>query len=427
MNLQQSKQVSPVLRGSPLTAAPGVHSHPFDRRIKLRVHPTGKRAWFIRTRVNGAQKYVEFPADLSVAAVQVEAARAFALRDTGIDPAAHKALEQQRRREEHEEAMRAQITLEAVRDELMRTPRVRALRAPSLKNLQWALSSDYVKPLLSRPVRSITTKSIEAIQAGLMEQGKLSTWHTAGGALKRLMRFAVQREYITKDPMQGVSVGGAPERPDGMLRGCDWSEVVATWKAIDEHARLHPRSPLADMWRVMALTGLRPGAVERLREEDFRDGDEPVIVIPAAASKLGKTLTVPVSRQCADILRRVIATRGDRWTAAQRKSDLLFPGIKGGPMTKQQTAFDEVTRLRGGQWAPFRPHRWRKTVIEWLTTQSGAPHLAICRLIDWKAPGMVDNYVQAQNIGREYIQRWADALDRAVAGESNVITLARSA
>lgn len=80
-------------------------------------------------------------------------------------------------------------------------------------------------------------------------------------------------------------------------------ELKATLAAIDRFEQENPASLYPDLWRVLAYTGLRPGAFESLewREVDLRKA---TITIRAENAKPNETFTVPIAKAIVDVLTR---------------------------------------------------------------------------------------------------------------------------
>lgn len=424
----------PKLVGRPQDASPGQYQHPRDSRITLIVLASGKRSWRIRPRVAGRQAFVSFDGTLTPDAVAALALPCFAQAAAGIDPNEARAIAQVEQKAAHDVKMKAYATFADVRAAYLADPTHSSWRPATRGNIHWVLTaSPYAKKLASRALQSITTEDIKRIKAACGNAGT-SKWHTVGGRLRTLFSWAVKNNYLARSPFDAVPVEAAPSRVRPMigLRG-DMSELAATLNAIDTFEAEQPGSPFPTMWRVLTYTGLRPGAIENLRIADVDlHPDHPTITVTEQASKIHTRLTVPVSAACAEQLRRAIARKPDCFTRAERESDLIWAGRKGGTLSKPNGLFRRVNAIRGnndGKWKVWVPHRGRDSMITWLL--STKVHMVdIAWTVNWTAPGMVGNYANEESSiedRRPIVEAYAAAIGRARNPQANVVNIVRAA
>ena len=380
----------------PRKMRPGTYTHPHMQQIKLRVHPTGKRSWFIRTRVAGRQEYVDL-GDVSTADAYSAAVQALQAAKGGVSPREQRALDAQRKREAHEADRAHAITFADVRADLFASPGFLTIRKPTLQTYRWSLHSDHVKHLANRAIRTITRKDIERIESALRQAGHPTTAGTVLRSLRRLFLYAKAHGHLDRSPLDGYKVAAAAPRAQPLSP----AELKATLTAISRYERENQASLYPDLWRVLLYTGLRPGAVEKL---EWRDVDlrKATLTVRAENAKLNAQFTVPIARCVVQILQKRSAARPDYRDRLQRESNLCFPSRTGRPLWKpvrEIVAIDTLREANRHGWPHFRPQRFRDTFISWAENH-GVNYIDLCRLVGWRVPGVMRNYSASGDIER---------------------------
>ncbi len=410
------KRETNALKGEPGEAKAGVYHHPAEPRIKLTVRASGSRTWSLRAMVKGgAQEYAILPGP-SAHDAYLQGHAAIELAQNGISPREHAQAEAERQRNTDAAARAEAVTFGAAVAQFLESPDVASVRAPTANTYRWALTSTHVKPLHGKRLKDITRADIEILSRKFGAHA--STWRTVAGSIKRLYSYAMAHEWVTRSPLTGFKLPRVKPRAEPFIvtgERPDWAELLAVLDAIDAWEAANPASQYPDLWRVQMLTGLRPGAVERLEWRDCKlDSEKPTITLREEVSKLKRRLEVPISKACAAVLRRVLERKPELWTKTQRESALVFPGRQGSTLIKPDREASFVDgRVNVTHAKHFRPQRFRDTFISWAEWRL-VPYSQIARLIDWKAERMLPHYSAqggALAEDRAIVERWASEVE----------------
>jgi integrase len=202
--------------------------------------------------------------------------------------------------------------------------------------------------------------------------------------LKHLLRLALEWEFITFSPAQGVK---APRVPAGRLRYLQPTELRAAVVACP--AWLVPIVVLA------ASTGMRRSEILRLRWLDVDLGSARILL---PQTKNGEGRIVYLNKTA------LAAVRALHVTANMRSADLLFPVISGEQVSM---AFSRVCRLL--KISDFRFHDLRHTAASWLRMQGADIH-TVAQLLGHKDLRMAARY---QHLSPAFLADAVAGLDRA--------------
>jgi integrase len=150
-------------------------------------------------------------------------------------------------------------------------------------------------------LRDLTTLLIEEYVAERLAQVSFATLSKELGVLKSAFRCAIRWGWASHSPFLGV-----PLNQEGNPR--------TRWLSDDEEVELltHCPAPLRDIVIVGLDTGLRPGNLVRLQRAWVQPAGT-CLIIPREATKTKRlSLTIPLTRRAADIIRRYMeSTRSD--------------------------------------------------------------------------------------------------------------------
>ena len=386
--------------------------------LKLRVFVSGRRVWFIRGRIKradgeGKQRFIilgEVP-DMSREDADADAANARHALRQGIDPKAQR-----------EATLRAADALRKTFSEVvaewtdMRRPKWRSTTIVARRIL---FNGDKLRPWHARPIAGITGREV----AQHADTIKRNTQQSQLGPLRSVFKFAAERGYIARSPFVEAQISversegnSAPliEIHDGKVP--DFSELVAVLDAFDTCEKSMPVAPWWNIWRVCVLTGQRPSAIIGLRWSELSlDGDEPTWTLPAERSKIKRASVIPLSKDCAALLREI--PRGE--------SALVWPG-RGGekPLKYPEGEPKMVNGVLAERGFPqgWKPGRARDSVASWLEVQSDATERAMALLLGHRPPAANTRQRHYAKIGAEHqartlIERYAQAVRDARAGK----------
>jgi integrase len=382
--------------------------------LKLRVFAGGRRVWYIRGRVKrangeGEPRFIvlgEAPG-MTREQADAEAAKARDMLRRGVDPVA-----------ERDAALHAaeasRKTFGEVADEWTGAKKSE-WRPATVQVRRHLFKGPRLAPIRDVPIGRITSPDIKAMAKGIKPNSQQSTL----GPVRSVFLYAVAQGYIARSPfnveIKTAEGDAAPlvEFQEG--RAPDFAELVATLDAIDAAEKLWPLSPWWNIWRVCILTGQRPSAVIGMHWSELKlSGDAPVWTLPAGRSKIKREAKIPLSKDCAAILRDIPNRGALVWPGRGGNKPLSYPVMEPQVITMAlaERGFSK------GWWAG----RARDSVASWLEFQSDATERAMALLLGHKPPA--DNtrrkhYAQvgAEHQARVLIERWAAAVRDARAGK----------
>ena len=116
------------------------------------------------------------------------------------------------------------------------------------------------------------------------------------------MAYAHEQGWLNENPATKLGLEGAATDAAPLVRPkegepLDFREFVATLDAIDRLEEARPLSPWPSIYRLCALTGMRPTVIEGLAWEELDLGQRPMLNLPASRSKLKTTSGIPLSNE----------------------------------------------------------------------------------------------------------------------------------
>jgi integrase len=388
-----------------------------------RCRASGRVHFFFRYRAGGEVR-IRLPLGRRTARFGLADARRAAedLRrklDAGADPAAERAAAREALAREAAErkAARARLAAErrAARERRARSEaepgsfadladRYLAVRARKLSP-RWrreveAKSGRLVELLGSRKLAELGRRDlVEALDRIDADAGeKVAEVHRK--ILRAILGWALEREEIDANPCPARARVKRTQRE----RHLSESEIRALWQATEE---LDPVT--GGTWRLILLTGQRPGSVKAMRREDLAlDGAERFWLIPARYMKSGKPHRVHLSAPAwREIARLDEITGGSPWVFESPR-----PRMRGGRVPKRWNARAtsghlehlqastralnrRVAEIIGHRIEPFTPHDLRRTAAT-LLSEAGVAHDVIDKLQAHALEGVRKVYIRAE-------------------------------
>jgi integrase len=377
-------------------------------RLALQPSPSDTKTWVTRYRRPGSKKpaklvHGRYPA-LSLSAARVAHARALDAVAAGADPG--EAKRRKKVADRQAETDRAADTV-AKHAQAFLDWQAKRLRPEGWRQQQHVLR-DYVMPVWgSKSVHDVCKRDVIDLVEGIAETKPIMANRTLT-IIKNFYRWLHERrDVVTFSPANGVPKPSEEQSRDRML-GND--EIGSLWRALDSVG-----GPAADAVRVVLLTGQRRGEVGGMRWDELR-GD--VWSLPKERTKNGRPHSITLSRQALEVIERQPRIDGSHFVFGLRPIG----------------SFSHVKRMIDAAMPPEIP-RWcihdlrrsaasgmqrlgiRAEVIE-LTLNHRSGHLRGVAGIYQRDP-LVEEV-------RAGLARWADFVERIVAGESGkVVTLRR--
>jgi integrase len=225
-------------------------------------------------------------------------------------------------------------------------------------------------------------------------------------------------EYTGVNPCTHVE---RPAKVKSRERVLPDKEIQALWKDLDDN-RLEPA---ASVFRMILLTGQRPGEVKAMRWSAIKDEEgtafltsklkDFVWTIPDSVAKNKKEHKVPLSSTSYSVLDKLRDLTGE--------SEYVFAAPRGGHLKYLQKMYQRIRKsIRHAKPKgkdDFRPHDLRRTCATNLSIL-GISDLTIARILNHSVPAlrMTEIYNRYEKLPemKEALDRWGVKLERIVTG-----------
>ncbi|GAB4231969.1 MAG: site-specific integrase [Acidobacteriota bacterium] len=354
------------------------------------MHPSGGKAWAFRYRFAGRTRKLtlgEYPA-MTLAAARAAAHAARKDLAQGIDPATREP-----ELEERGPDLFGAVAAEFV--ERWCKPRNRSWREQ-----QRILEKDAVPRWGRRDIRDIRRADVLRLLDDVESRAPVAA-NRLHATLARLFRWAVERGYLERSPMEGVRAPAPEQSRDRVLSDEELTDVL---RAADSLSY-----PWREFLLVLVLTAQRRGEVADMTWQQV-DLERGLWTLPAEATKAGRVHDVPLVPAAVDILAGL-----PRWegpfvftTTGGRKPLSDFSGLK----ARLDRRIAELRRAEGRPaTAPWRMHDLRRTAATWLARHGVAPHVlsALLNHSPGRNLGITAVYVRTRWLEerRQALEAWA--------------------
>jgi integrase len=361
----------------------------------LHIQPKAKY-WRLKYRCAGKEKLLAlgvYP-DVSLKEAREERDKAKRLLASGVDPVAA------RRAEKDAIGQAGTDTVEVMcREWWETTHRKQVMETHSRRNLRRL--EQYVFPDLGRrPIASVTSRELLAALRQVADTGKVETAHRVLSLCSQVWRYAVTTGRAERDITTDLrrALPTAPEKHHPALISPE--DIAPLLRAIDGFGG-YPATLYA--LQLAPLLFVRPG---ELRKAEWKDFDLDQAVWNLTPSKGGDPLVVPLSRQAAEILRKMQMLSG--------RERYVFPSARGGGRPMSENTLNAALHTLGFK-GTMTAHGFRALARTVLVERLGYP-------ADWVeqqlAHSVRDPLGRAYNRTtflpqrREMMQAWAEYLDK---------------
>ena len=260
--------------------------------LYLVVQPTGSKTWALRARIGGKPVKLtlgKWPV-MGLADARTAAATALERIERGEDPVAEKkaAKAAQEAAETKAEPEPDRDTVKAV-IELFEKRHLKHIR--SADQVMEFFRREVLEPWGARPIQSITMRDVIDLLDGIVDRGSPVTANRLRAHLNTLFRWAVGRDVLERNPLDGIRPPAPEKSRDRVLTG---EEIALFWNAAGTLGH-----PFAPAFRLLLLTGQR---LREVCEMTWRELEGEVWTLPAARSKNGDPHVVPLSPEAQAIL-----------------------------------------------------------------------------------------------------------------------------
>ena len=257
------------------------------------------------------------------------------------------------------------------------------LRPRSVEEYQ--RSAKHLDAWLDRPLREITPDMVEERHAAIGKEAGPASANGAMRMLRAVWNCALDRDgALPANPVRRLKKGWFPLPPrTRMVRSDELPPFYAAVEALSNRTA-------ADYIKFLLFTGLRRREAAGLRWDEI-DFAERVIRLPAARTKAGRKLDLPMSSFVRDLLvaRRAIGDDGGWVFGANSHS---------GHLSEPKFAFAEVAKATG---IAVSPHDLRRTFV----TVAAASGVSV-----WALKGLVNHALGGGDVTAGYNQLTTDDL-----------------
>ncbi len=402
--MAQRQQITQDKQARALTAEAAVYEHAVKggQGLRLRVAPTGRKVWMYRYR-NRVTKALERMVLGTYPKMRLADARAAVERQRGI--VVEHGSARQYREADHAEKRRALANKLATNERCEFT--VRKLvdqyldeASDTLKGwreVDRALRKYVVAVIGETPAHEATRKDVIALLDKLNKRGARVQANRVLAYFRRCCNWAIAQDKLAANPCAMI------ERNSEHAKERFLSETeIARFLNNLPASGIDPS--IADLYRLILLTGLRPGEAAALTIDDI---DFEARTIRLTYTKNGRTHFVPVSKPVFAIIRRH-EQDGVKW---------LFPAMRDPRKHIRPDALQRPLResLRKLKILPATPHDFRRSFATGLA-RIGAPRLLISLALNHTIPGVTTVY-DRHGYERE-LRRWFDAWGNHIDGLS---------
>jgi integrase len=265
------------------------------------------------------------------------------------------------------------------------------------------LTRDQVRGLMKKVmVRMPSTGQGKSRPRGGMEAAR-----TTMGVLRKMINWGIRERLLkrTDNPVAGMEDNLPRKRRKERVLSLEEAQIV--W-----HAAGTLGYPFGPLYRLILLTGCRPGEWSRCRRS-YIDLKQSLLIIPAQAYKSDHVHVVPLVPVAVHILEHTLTNY------AGRQGDFVFSGTDGlspasGWTKGHSRMIRAMTAVTGERSVvPWTPHDLRRTVATRIAEQLGVGGEQLIRRVLGHADGSVtaiyNRYGYVKEM-REVLERWAQDL-----------------
>ena len=340
----------------------------------IRVYPTGRKVWFVITRVRARQRRFTIGTHPVLSLGDARSKARQILRD--VQMGAY---------DEHSPAPVLTTFGEAVAlfVSLYAKPKNKGWRETERILTKFA-------PLYDRPLNDIRRAEIVRVLDALVAHGTPYRANRALSAIKKLLNWALNRGMIDVNPVAGQRMPTKEHARDRILSDDETKRLICAAEA-DGY-------PFGSIYLTLLLTGQRRGEVSAMRWSEV-DLQQRLWTIPAARSKNGHAHEVPLSKAVVNILRQV-----PRFL----RSDYVFTTNGKSPVSGFGRAKRRYEQAIGS--TDWRVHDLRRTAASGMARLGIAPHV-IEKVLNHRT-GVISGVAAVYNrYGYAEEMHWSDGLN----------------
>jgi integrase len=285
------------------------------------------------------------------------------------------------------------------------------VRQRSWRQTESVLRTHVLPRWKGRAVQSITKRDVRDLLDRLVGRGVPVMANRVHAHARQLFAWAVERDIITVSPFNGIRAPAPEHKRDRWLDDRELRSVLLAARDLGP--------PFGAVVELLILLGQRCTEIAGMEWTEL-DLDAGMLRLPASRVKNKRAHSLPLPRQAVDLLRRMPRVGQHVFTTDGRTSITAGSGWFGGKLRE---------RLRE-PIAAFTIHDLRRSCATGLA-RIGVALPVVEKILNHSSGSFAGVVAVYQHYSfepemRHALQRWADHLDRVLAGEqaaSNVISL----
>ena len=370
--------------------------------LSLDLHPSGKKSWLYRYRLNGQYGRVtlgRYP-DLSLKAARKKRDELAGQVATGQDPA--------RRKRGERLGHSLNSTVEEFGERYYAEQVVPTWKNPA--HVRRYLDNDLFPVLGRRPLSNVTVLDIQAIVYRKRDQGRIPAAMQLRGVVKRMFDYAIELQLVTVNPAAMVAtryIGRTRSRS----RVLTPPELRLYLRTVYQ-SNMRRQFKLAIHLLLLTLSRKSELLLARWKHVNLEAAEW---LVPTENAKTGKPHIVYLSAQAVRLFHELKALAGDSEFVLPGRSSLLKPF--------SSTALNHALEGLTFDMDPLTIHDLRRTGATLLTERSFNKDV-IEKALSHEPIGIRAVYVIAEfaEQRKQMLQWWADYVDTIV-NESKIIVL----
>jgi integrase len=283
------------------------------------------------------------------------------------------------------------------------------------------MEREVIPALGKRPIAAIRKRDLIALVEAVADRGAPAMANRVLAHAKRLFKWAAGRDLIESDPAAHVARPAPEAKRDRVLAE---AELRAVWHAAD------PATGYGAIVRLLVLLGQRREEVGGIGWSEV-DLERALWRLPGARAKNGQEHEVPLPRQAVAVLagrtrlegRDLVFGAGAGpfwgWSQAKKRLDATIARHRAEERLGRPLGDGEASAA-GDALPPWVLHDLRRTLATGMNEIGVAPHVveAVLNHVGGHKAGVAGVYNRAKyrEEKRAALQRWADHVERIVAG-----------
>jgi integrase len=390
-----------------LKSKPGRYDVTDREGLLLEVHPTGKKVWRYRYRLNGKREKLTIG---PYPAIGLQEARK---RRLNAEELVHKNVSPSLAKKREKQALRRGGGAIRTMTDLAESWIEKVLRPANKHALQdeTYIRRDIIPRIGSLAPDAVVAADVWACAEAVLKRGHGQAARRVRGVAKRMFDYALSQGLVRANP--AITIRPTHIAPTtGRSRTLEAHEIKQ-WLHAVYTSRLSRMQKLA--LHLLLLVPVRKGELMLAKVQHF-DAKVTTWDIPAENSKNGAPIRHKLSRQAQALAQELIELAVP--------SEWLLPSPKGNgrrPLTK--TSLNAALATVAGLPADAVIHDLRRTCRTGLSDLGGIPDAVAELCLNHRPQGVAGVYDRAERLlerGRA-LQRWADHIDKLIAG-GNVVS-----